>query len=36
MSDLKATEYKRCEDIKQVRADGREYWSARELADDER
>jgi DNA-damage-inducible protein D len=32
MSDLKAKEYKRFEDIKRVRADGGEYWSARELA----
>ena len=32
MSDLKATEYKRFEDVKQVRSDGSEYWRARELA----
>jgi DNA-damage-inducible protein D len=32
MSELKAKEYKRFEDIKCVRADGSEYWSARELA----
>ncbi|MDR2698175.1 MAG: DNA damage-inducible protein D [Candidatus Methanoplasma sp.] len=32
MSDLKAKEYKRFEDVKTVRADGSEYWSARELA----
>ena len=32
MSDLKATEYKRFEDIKVIRADGSEYWPARELA----
>ena len=29
---LKATEDKRFEDIKQIRADGTEFWSARELA----
>lgn len=29
---LKAREYKRFEDIKQVRKDGTEFWSARELA----
>ena len=29
---LKAREYKRFEDIKQIRADGTEFWSARELA----
>ena len=33
MSNLKAKEYKKFEDIKYVRKDGREYWSARELAD---
>jgi DNA-damage-inducible protein D len=32
MSDLKAKEYKRFEDIKVTRADGSEYWPARELA----
>lgn len=32
MSKLIAKEYKRFEDIKQVREDGSEYWSARELA----
>ena len=32
MKELKASEYKRFEDIKQVREDGTEYWSARELA----
>ena len=32
MSELKAKEYKRFEDIKHIRADGSEYWSARELA----
>ncbi len=32
MKELKAREYKRFEDIKQIRADGTEYWSARELA----
>lgn len=31
MSELKAKEYKRFEDIKHVREDGSEYWSAREL-----
>ena len=31
MSKLKAIEYKRFEDIKQMREDGSEYWSAREL-----
>ena len=29
---MKAREYKRFEDIKQIRADGTEFWSARELA----
>ena len=33
MPDLKAREYRRFEDIKYVRKDGSEYWSARELAD---
>ena len=33
MTNLKAKEYKKFEDIKYVRKDGREYWSARELAD---
>jgi DNA-damage-inducible protein D len=32
LSNLRAKEYKRFEDIKIVRADGSEYWSARELA----
>ena len=32
MSDLIAAEYKRFEDIKHIRDDGSEYWSARELA----
>ena len=32
MKELKVQEYKRFEDIKHVRADGSEYWSARELA----
>jgi DNA-damage-inducible protein D len=32
MSDLKAKEYQCFEDIKSVRLDGSEYWSARELA----
>ena len=32
MSSLKGKEYKRFEDIKQIREDGSEYWSARELA----
>ena len=32
MSDLKASEYKRFEDIKIIRADGSEYWLARELS----
>lgn len=31
MSDLNAIEYKRFEDIKHIREDGSEYWSAREL-----
>ena len=31
MSRLIAEEYKRFEDIKQIRADGSEYWSARKL-----
>ncbi|MBR6015423.1 MAG: DNA damage-inducible protein D [Firmicutes bacterium] len=30
--ELKAREYKRFEDIKHIREDGTEYWSARELA----
>lgn len=30
--ELKASEYKRFEDIKHVRDDGTEYWNARELA----
>ena len=32
MSNLKAKEYKKFEDIKHIRKDGSEYWSARELA----
>ena len=32
MMELKVSEYKRFEDIKHVRDDGTEYWSARELA----
>lgn len=32
MSKLVAKEYKRFEDIKKVREDGTEFWSARELA----
>ncbi|MCL2719672.1 MAG: hypothetical protein FWE14_12945 [Lachnospiraceae bacterium] len=32
MSELKATEYKKFEDIKHIRNDGSEYWFARELA----
>ena len=32
MKELKAREYKRFEDIKQIRADGTEFWAARELA----
>ena len=32
MSELKVAEYKRFEDIKHIRDDGSEYWSARELA----
>lgn len=32
MMELKASEYQRFEDIKHVRNDGAEYWSARELA----
>lgn len=32
MKELKAREYKRFEDIKQIRPDGTEFWSARELA----
>lgn len=32
MSNLIGTEYKRFEDIKKVRADGSEYWCARDLA----
>ena len=33
MPNLKAKEYKKFEDIKYIRKDGSEYWSARELAD---
>lgn len=32
MANLKAKEYRKFEDIKYVRKDGSEYWSARELA----
>ena len=32
MTSLKGMEYKRFEDIKHIREDGSEYWSARELA----
>lgn len=32
MPNLKVTEYKKFEDIKYVRQNGSEYWSARELA----
>ena len=32
MGKLKAKEYKRFENIKHIRADGSEYWLARELA----
>ncbi len=32
VKELKAREYKRFEDIKQVKKDGTEFWSARELA----
>lgn len=32
VKELKAKEYKRFEDIKQIRTDGTEFWSARELA----
>ncbi|MCL2034266.1 MAG: DNA replication protein DnaD [Oscillospiraceae bacterium] len=32
MSELNAKEYKRFEGIKHIRADGSEYWLARELA----
>lgn len=32
VKELKAKEYKRFEDIKQIRPDGTEFWSARELA----
>ncbi len=32
MMELKTGEYRRFEDIKHVREDGTEYWSARELA----
>ncbi len=33
MPNLKAKEYRQFEDIKYIRKDGSEYWSARELAD---
>ncbi len=32
VKELKGSEYKRFEEIKHVREDGTEYWSARELA----
>jgi DNA-damage-inducible protein D len=32
MSELKAKEYRRFEELKHIRADGSEYWLARELA----
>lgn len=32
MTELKAKEYKKFEDIKHIREDGSEFWSARELA----
>lgn len=32
MLELKDREYKRFEDIKHIRKDGSEFWSARELA----
>ena len=32
MKELKSKEYKKFEDIKHVREDGTEFWSARELA----
>ncbi|MDR3270358.1 MAG: hypothetical protein LBT32_02430 [Peptococcaceae bacterium] len=32
MSELKAKEYKQFEDINHIRADGSEYWRAREFA----
>lgn len=32
MKKLKSMEYKRFEDIKHIREDGSEFWSARELA----
>ena len=31
MKELKAKEYKRFEDIKQIRPDGTEFWSAENL-----
>ena len=33
MPNLKEKEYRKFEDIKYMRKDGSEYWSARELAD---
>lgn len=33
MTELKAKEYKKFEDIKHTREDGSEFWSARELSD---
>lgn len=32
MSELKGKEYKQFEDIKRIREDGTEFWTARELA----
>lgn len=32
MTELKAKEYKKFEDIKHIREDGSKFWSARELA----
>lgn len=32
MTELKAKEYKKFENIKYIREDGSEFWSARELA----
>lgn len=32
LSNLKAEEYKNFEEIKKIREDGTEYWSARELS----
>lgn len=33
MTELKAKEYKKFENIKHIREDGSEFWSARELGD---